>query len=1342
MEYYVGIDMGTSSVGWAVTDTNYNLLKKRGKDLWGIREFEEANTAVERRTQRVSRRRRQREVARIGWLEDSFHDEIAKVDSNFYQRMKNSKYHLDDKDEAVRTPNGIFADKNYTDKEYFAEYPTIFHLRKELLESTEPHDVRLVFLALLNMFKHRGHFLNASLDGDSDNRNLKELYLEFAASVEDVLGLVFPTDIDYEKLQDIMCNSNVSRKKKAEMLIDLLYIQKGEKQKAALIECVLGLDKSAKLLFGKAVSDDFDKKLKINFSDSGYEEKTIELQEKLGEENYELVLSMKALYDGIILNRIMGGYAYLSVARVAEYDKHKKDLHILKEVYKEYATQDDYYRMFRSTEKGSYSAYIHSVNSGEKVRRGIDGNSKEDLYATIKKDLGKMPVDKNVEYILDEIQKDHFLPKQLTASNGVIPNQIHCREMKKILENAEHYLEFLKVKDESNLTLSQRILQMFAFQIPYYVGPTSLKSALYGGNGWVVRKNDGRVYPWNIEEKIDLKKTSEAFISRMVRRCTYMSGEQVLPKGSLEYESFCVLNELNNLKISGEKLPVKTKQNLYNDLFRRGKKVSRKQIVRYLMGEGILSEDNAEQLTGMGTGINSTLSSYAKFYEIFGEQIHQDDYKRMIEQIIFWCTIYGDSKKFLREQLVENYGEVLSEEQMKRILGFKFKDWGNLSKSFLELSGCKKETGEIVSLIRMMWETNDNLMELLAKDKYTYQEELVNKQNKLCKDLTEIQAEDLDDYYFSAPVKRMVWQTILVIKEIEKVMGEPPKRLFVEMTRSEDDKKEVKDSRADKFISLYRNIKEEDRDWKNVIQSAEKDGRIRSKKMYLYLTQRGRCMYTGEAIDLDQLFNNNLYDIDHIYPRHFVKDDNLENNLVLVKKEKNARKSDIYPLEETIRSTQLSWWKELHRQGLINDEKLKRLTQCEPFTDEQKAGFIARQLVETSQGTKGVTTILKEILPNTTLVYAKARNVSDFRRDNKFYKSRLINDFHHAQDAYLNIVVGNVYYVKFTQNPINFIREHKPYNLNKMFENNVVRNNEIAWIAHPEAGQKRTIDIVRNVMKKNTPLLTRMPFVVSGALAKQTLYRVSKEKEENYVPLKASDPRMQDVTKYGGYTGVRIAYFILVEHGTEKKRMRSLEGIPIAWKQKIEKDPKQLQLYCEKELGLINPDIRINMIRLQSLVKLNGYYMHISGKTGKRISLRNAVSLCLSREWVDYINILEKENRYDELTKVKNEQLYEELVFKFQNTIFANRPNPVGEKLKNGEELFEKLSITEQAKVLLQILQLTKLGLPKADLKLIGQSTSTGVMPISKTISGVSELKLINQSVTGIYEQQVDLLTV
>ena len=33
--YYLGLDMGTSSLGWAVTNEKYQLLRKKGKDLWG-----------------------------------------------------------------------------------------------------------------------------------------------------------------------------------------------------------------------------------------------------------------------------------------------------------------------------------------------------------------------------------------------------------------------------------------------------------------------------------------------------------------------------------------------------------------------------------------------------------------------------------------------------------------------------------------------------------------------------------------------------------------------------------------------------------------------------------------------------------------------------------------------------------------------------------------------------------------------------------------------------------------------------------------------------------------------------------------------------------------------------------------------------------------------------------------------------------------------------------------------------------------------------------------------------------------------------------------------------------
>ena len=76
-----------------------------------------------------------------------------------------------------------------------------------------------------------------------------------------------------------------------------------------------------------------------------------------------------------------------------------------------------------------------------------------------------------------------------------------------------------------------------------------------------------------------------------------------------------------------------------------------------------------------------------------------------------------------------------------------------------------------------------------------------------------------------------------------------------------------------------------------------------------------------------------------------------------------------------------------------------------------------------TKGTKGVADLLKQLLPDTTIVYSKGRNVSDFRNQYKLLKSRIVNDFHHAQDAYLNIVVGNVYYVKFTQDPLNYMRK-------------------------------------------------------------------------------------------------------------------------------------------------------------------------------------------------------------------------------------------------------------------------------------------------------------------------------
>ena len=96
-DYYLGLDLGSGSLGWAVTDENYEILRAHGKALWGVRLFESAKTAEERRTFRTSRRRLNRRNWRIELLQSIFAEEINKMDDGFFLRMNESRYLPEDK---------------------------------------------------------------------------------------------------------------------------------------------------------------------------------------------------------------------------------------------------------------------------------------------------------------------------------------------------------------------------------------------------------------------------------------------------------------------------------------------------------------------------------------------------------------------------------------------------------------------------------------------------------------------------------------------------------------------------------------------------------------------------------------------------------------------------------------------------------------------------------------------------------------------------------------------------------------------------------------------------------------------------------------------------------------------------------------------------------------------------------------------------------------------------------------------------------------------------------------------------------------------------------------------
>ena len=74
------MDIGSASVGWATTDTEYKIIRKNKKKLLGVRLFEEAKTAEDRRGHRSSRRRLARRKWRLNLLEELFASEVKKVD--------------------------------------------------------------------------------------------------------------------------------------------------------------------------------------------------------------------------------------------------------------------------------------------------------------------------------------------------------------------------------------------------------------------------------------------------------------------------------------------------------------------------------------------------------------------------------------------------------------------------------------------------------------------------------------------------------------------------------------------------------------------------------------------------------------------------------------------------------------------------------------------------------------------------------------------------------------------------------------------------------------------------------------------------------------------------------------------------------------------------------------------------------------------------------------------------------------------------------------------------------------------------------------------------------------
>lgn len=1371
-DYYVGLDIGTSSVGWAVTDESYNVLKFNRKKMWGVRLFDEAKTAEERRTFRGARRRLDRKKERINLLQDFFAEEIAKVDPNFFLRLDNSDLYMEDKDQKLKSKYTLFNDKDFKDKDFHKKYPTIHHLLMDLIEDEKKKDIRVVYLACHYLLKNRGHFIFEGQKFDNNgsinfsiNKLLVHLHDYYDIDIE-------INSEDMKKLITILLDKTLGKNTKKKELKSIIGDTKFLKAISAIM---IGSKQNLADLFENP--EDFDDSIieSVEFSKADYDKNYSKFELALGDK-IALVNILKEIYDSSILENLLkeadkskDGNKYISNAFVKKYDKHGADLKEFKRLVRKYnkAAYTDIFRSEKSTE--NYVAYTKSSISNNKRVKADKFANQETFYNFIKKHLqtlkdtinkagGNQSDLETVDKMLEDVEFKNFMPKIKSSDNGVIPYQLKLMELNKILENQSKHHKFLNASDEYG-SVCDKIASIMEFRIPYYVGPLNPESKY----AWIKKHKDSKIKPWNFKDIVDLDSSREEFIDNLIGRCTYLKDEKVLPKASLLYNEYMVLNELNNLKLNDLLISEEMKTKIFDQLFKTRKKVTLKAVANLLKKEFNINGEIL--LSGTDGDFKQGLNSYNDFKAIVGDKVDSDDYKEKIEEIIKLIVLYGEDKSYLQKKIKAGYGKYFTDSEIKKMAGLNYKDWGRLSKKLLAgLEGANKNTGESGTIIHFMREYNLNLMELMSAG-FTFTEE-IQKLNP--PDDRKLSYEMVDELYLSPSVKRMLWQSLRIVDEIRNIMGNDPEKIFIEMARGKEEIKTRKESRKKQLSDFYKKgkkdfIAEIGEERYNYLLSEierEEESKFRWDNLYLYYTQLGRCMYSLEPIDISELSSKNIYDQDHIYPKSKIYDDSIENR-VLVKKDLNSAKGNEYPIpEKVLNKNCYAYWKMLYDKGLIGQKKYTRLTRRTGFKYEELVQFIERQIVETRQATKETANLLKTICKNSEIVYSKAENASRFRQEFDIVKCRTVNDLHHMHDAYINIVVGNVYNTKFTKDPMNFDKEKekvRTYNLENMFKYDVKRGNYTAWIADDRDGtiKNATIKKVRKEMQGSNYRFTRMSYIGTGGLYDQNLLR----KGKGQIPQK-ENTRKSDIEKYGGYNKASSAYFILVEADGKNGREKTLETVPIIIYNKCKhRGNAVLHNYLKNELGLVNPKILVDKIKINSLIKVDGFYYNITGKTNDYYLIAPAVQLILNKTDQKTIRKIDKfidrkakdkDSKITKLDNIKTEDLidlYDHLLEKLKNSIFSNRIKNLSEVVEAGRDLFMNLSIEDKAFVVREMLLLFQSINNGVDLSLIGNINKKTKKPIKasgKTLLSkklnYKEVKLINQSITGLFENEIDLL--
>ncbi len=257
-------------------------------------------------------------------------------------------------------------------------------------------------------------------------------------------------------------------------------------------------------------------------------------------------------------------------------------------------------------------------------------------------------------------------------------------------------------------------------------------------------------------------------------------------------------------------------------------------------------------------------------------------------------------------------------------------------------------------------------------------------------------------------VRRSVSQTIKVINAIILEYGSPQAvniELAREMSKDFDERRKMKsdmetrEKENDKVLSRVREYKPNPTGQDIV-------------KFRLWEEQGGVCLYSGDKIDINDLFSSNGgYDVDHILPYSITFDDSYRNK-VLVKAAENRQKGNRTPYEYIMAEKGETAWNKYETlvKNTVKDYKKQLKLLKKHISDEEKAEFKERNLTDTKYITRIVYNMIRQNLvlkPYLNLEGKRKKQVMAVNGAITHYLSKRWGlagkdrrtDTHHAQDA-------------------------------------------------------------------------------------------------------------------------------------------------------------------------------------------------------------------------------------------------------------------------------------------------------------------------------------------------------